>query len=122
MAPDAKTRLLIVEDSPMLIEALQTVLESDFVLDFATSGREALTKLLEISFDGVLLDYQLPGLDGFETLLCIRSQTPALPVIVMSGYDVERVAFRYGANAFLAKPFSTEALKEHLTTYVQPRT
>ncbi len=121
MTPTAKTKLLVVDDSLMLIEALQTVLESDFILEFATSGREALTKLLETSFDGVLLDYQLPGLDGFETLLCIRSQEPNLPVIVMSGYDVERIAFRYGANAFLPKPFSTETLKEHLTTYVQPR-
>src|ERR671923_1909274 len=77
MSADDKAHILVVDDLPDKILVLETVLEElGQVVVTARSGEEALRKVLEQEFAVILLDVNMPGLDGFETAALIR-QRPA---------------------------------------------
>jgi DNA-binding NtrC family response regulator len=109
-----RKQLLVIDDNAGLFDSLNDVLGNEYALEFAATGQAALLKFLSNEPDCVLLDYQLPGLDGLEILQCIRSQNPGIPVILMSGYDVRYTAIKHGANDFIAKPFEVDELKRIL--------
>ncbi len=84
----------------------------DISLTCAHEGTEALTRALEGSFDIVLLDVMLPGLDGFEILRKIRRRS-AVPVIMLTArteYDDRITGLNAGADDYLPKPFHPDEL------------
>jgi CheY-like chemotaxis protein len=105
----AKATVLIVDDSPAMLRYLRVLLELDsYQVETASNGKEALQRV----HDGcapaiVLLDLQMPGMDGLETLWGLRQLQPDLKVIMCSGVDdpeqVRRAA-SLGAQAYLTKP------------------
>lgn len=103
-------RILFVDDDPILREFAQVNLASpEASIEVASDGAEALKRLAEADFDLVLLDLEMPVLDGFDTLAAIRAdpRTADLAVIVQTGReDVEAIdkAFRLGATSFVTKP------------------
>lgn len=113
---DESSRILFVDDDPILREFAQVNLASpSTVVDVASDGRQALEILLAQSYDLVLLDLEMPVLDGFATLEQIRAH-PALSdtaVIVQTGReDVEAIdrCFRLGATSFVMKPLNWRLL------------
>jgi CheY-like chemotaxis protein len=113
---DDEARVLFVDDDPILREFAQVNLASPrTTIDLASGGAEALEMLRAQTYDIVLLDLEMPGLDGFETLTRIRAD-PALshtPVIVQTGReDVEAIdrCFRLGATSFVMKPLNWRLL------------
>jgi CheY-like chemotaxis protein len=105
----AKGKVLVVDDSPEMRRYLQTLLElNSYRVLAASSGIEALQLLMSgADPDVVLLDLEMPELNGFVTLERIRYLRPDLKVIMCSGMmDVacSRKAIRLGAEAFLVKP------------------
>lgn len=107
---DKTVRLLFVDDDPILREFAQVNLASPSArIETAADGAEALERLAAADYDIVLLDLEMPVLDGFDTLAAIRANpcTANLPVIVQTGReDVEAIdkAFRLGATSFVIKP------------------
>jgi CheY-like chemotaxis protein len=89
----------------------------------AASGVEALARLQQNGIDLVLLDMNMPGMDGIETLQRLRSLPgcASLPVIAMTADATEAHRKRYlaaGMNGYLAKPLTPEAVAEMLRLYL----
>jgi len=107
--PRSKAAILVVEDSPEIQRYLRTLLELDlYQAQTANNGEEAL-QCLRDGYDPslVLLDMQMPGMDGLETLQRIRQLRPELKVIMCSGVDDPdkmHQAAALGAQAYLLKP------------------
>ncbi len=103
-------RLLIVDDHPLFREALTSAVQMEYPTAEAVEARtigEALDVLgQKPPFDLVLLDLNIPGVQGFDGLLQIRTRHPQLPVVVVSGHEEPKVvaeALSYGAAGFIPK-------------------
>src|SRR5205807_8960240 len=102
-------RILLADDHPIVREGLRAVLETqtDFaVVAEAASGDEALRLALALQPDILLLDLEMPILDGVETIRRLRQQQPAARIIVFTAFDNdERIihAVQAGANGYLLK-------------------
>ena len=107
-------RILIVDDEPLNLDLLdQELVELGHVTERALDGSEALLKLDTANPDLVLLDYQMPGMNGIEVLREIRRRNQNLPVVIITAYGtIERAveAVKAGANDFITKPFDPEHL------------
>jgi len=121
-----KARILLVDDRPANLLALEAILSSlDQTLVRATSGEEALKALLTEDFAIILLDVQMPGMDGFETASHIkrRERTRDIPIIFLTAISREpQHAFRgYSAGAvdYLAKPFDPWVLRAKVAVFVE---
>jgi CheY-like chemotaxis protein len=105
------TRILVVDDSGTMRSIVRKILSgSRFALDIdeAEEGIAALNQLRSGKFDMVFLDYNMPGLNGFETLSEIKRETPKVAVVMMTADADDAIASRAragGALAFLKKPF-----------------
>ena len=105
-------RVLVVEDSPVIQRLIDMTLRAGgFEVEFSDSGTEGLEKALTNSYDVVVLDIGLPGLDGWQVLERIRANGPTanLPVIVLTAHGRAKVqdeADSKGANLALSKPFN----------------
>ena len=125
-ATGAKARILLVDDRSENLLALEAILSSlDQTLVRATSGEEALKALLAEDFAVILLDVQMPGMDGFETASHIkrRERTRDIPIIFLTAINREpQHAFRgYSAGAvdYLAKPFDPWVLRAKVSVFVE---
>ena len=105
----AKARILVVDDEEGMCEFLQYLLEGEgYEVDVAHSGDQALAKVEESSFDLILADIKMPGIDGLEMLRHMREADENTVVIVMTGYSsLESAikAIKYDASDYLTKPF-----------------
>ena len=124
--PEQKVNILLVDDQPKNLLALSAILDSpDLNLVKADSGIEALRCLLNQDFAVILLDVQMPNMDGFETAALIRQrqrsrQTPIIFVTALNRDDthVER-GYALGAVDYLLKPFAPEIIKSKVTVFVE---
>lgn len=109
-------RILIVDDDPDIRQVLLDRLESyGYTVETAQNGREALEVLDVSHFDGVLLDINMPEIDGGEVLKRAQQLYPTLPVIMVtaSASHIQAMKTRYqGAKGYLQKPIQQEELKE----------
>jgi DNA-binding NtrC family response regulator len=108
-----RQRLLVVDDEESVIAGLAALLEDDYEVLAATSGRAALKTFGESSPDVVLLDINLPDTSGLELLKQFKAYDESVPVVMISGtgtFDQVVEAMKSGAESFLQKPFEYEAL------------
>src|SRR5262249_44981686 len=119
-------KILLVDDRPENLSLLEHVLEApDRLLLRATSGNEALKLLLVHHFAVVLLDVQMPDMDGYETAQLMRSdpRSRAVPIIFITAGDrSDEQTFRgydVGAVDFIYKPINTHILKSKVDVFVQ---
>ena len=88
----SRTCILVVDDDPDLRSVLQERLTyRGYRVETAENGHDALTKLDQAVFDGVLLDYMMPGITGVTVLQHIRQHRPLLPVVMMTGETSSQV-------------------------------
>ncbi len=120
-----QARILLVDDRPENLLALEAILSGlNQVLVRASSGEEALRALLKDEFALILLDVQMPGMDGFETATQIkaRSLTKDIPIIFLTAEDTdEHDAYRgYAAGGadYLTKPFDPWVLRAKVQVFV----
>jgi DNA-binding response OmpR family regulator len=117
--PDAK-RVLLVEDEEALRRVMKDLLEREgFVVYEAGDGVLALDEVDRLAPDLVVLDLNLPRLDGYGVLSHLRARpaTQKLPVIVLTAKgdeDSEVRVFEYGASDYLTKPFRARALSARI--------
>ena len=107
-------KILLVDDEPLNLDLLgQELSELGYAIETAGSGAQALKKLPEISPDLVLVDYQMPELNGVEVLSAIQKSQPDLPVVIITAHGtIDRAveAMKAGAEDFIPKPFDPEHL------------
>ena len=126
MQPASRAKILLVDDRPENLLALEAILQSlGHELVRAESGEEALKRLLHDDFAVILLDVQMPGMDGFETAAHIkqRERTRHIPIIFLTAINREPShAFRgYAAGAvdYLSKPFDPWVLRAKVAVFVE---
>lgn len=109
-------KLLIVDDHPVFRQGLRDVLETDpriHIVGEAADGEIAIELAYQLSPDVILMDINLPTINGLQVTRKIRSQLPHIYVIMITGYDdAEQVfhALRSGASAYCPKDITPEAL------------
>lgn len=108
------SKLLLVDDDAELSAMLEQILTKEgYDLTLAADGEIGLRRALSGSFDLILLDVMLPGIDGFQLLQHLRQQARSTPVIMLTarGDDDDRVAgLELGADDYLPKPFNPKEL------------
>ncbi|MBO1515408.1 PAS domain S-box protein [Metabacillus bambusae] len=124
--PAKKVNILMVDDHPENLLALEAVLISpNYHLVSANSGKDALKCMLKHDFAVILLDVQMPGLNGFETakLIKAREKTRHIPIIFITAIsqDMENVhqGYSVGAIDYIFKPFHPETLKQKIEQFVK---
>jgi len=118
--------ILIVDDKIENITALKKVLEShNFVVDTALSGQEALKKILRQSYQLIILDVQMPEMDGFEVAESISgfSKTNDIPIIFLSAVNISKEfitkGYASGGHDYLVKPFDPDILVLKIRTFIK---
>jgi two-component system response regulator RegX3 len=109
-----KIRILIIEDeAPIRVGLTDVFLFHGYEVDTAADGREGLAKSLSGTFDLILLDIMLPGIDGLEICNRVRAADPEQPIIMLTakGSDEDIIhGLALGADDYVAKPFSVAQL------------
>ena len=107
-------KILIVDDEPFNLDLLeQELTELGYAIERASNGAEALQLVDKNSPDLVLLDYQMPDMNGIEVLRAIRQDNGDLPVVIITAHgSIERAveAVKARADDFITKPFDPEHL------------
>ncbi|HKY10097.1 MAG TPA: sigma-54 dependent transcriptional regulator [Candidatus Binatia bacterium] len=107
-------KILTVDDEPLNLDLLeQELADLGYAVEKADGGKAALEKLAAKPADLVLLDYQMPGMNGIEVLSQIKKKDLSLPVIMITAYGtIERAveAIKRGADDFVTKPFDPDHL------------
>lgn len=116
---EAKVRVLIVDDDRRMVKTISDILKiKGFTVLEAYTGEEALENVKRENPDCVLMDINMPGIGGVETLKLIRDASPDLPVVLMSAYatdEMETKAREQGAYAVLTKPIDFQMVLSFLS-------
>lgn len=117
----APPRLLVVDDDEAIRRLVEHSLQKLGCEPVAVGdGDQAIQRLAQESFAGVILDLRLPGKSGYDVLKWLRENGLCVPVVVITGYpdeDAYRLVELYGVLAVLVKPFTPETLITTLRRY-----
>jgi len=123
--PDMRVSLLLVDDRPENLLALEAILEPlNQHLVRANSGPEALRQVLAHEFAAILLDVQMPGMNGFEVAEIIKSRerSRTIPIIFLSAINKEEAyvfkGYSMGAVDYVFKPFNPDVLRSKVSVFV----
>jgi DNA-binding response OmpR family regulator len=115
--------ILIIDDEPDLLEKLKTLLINEhYTVTTATDGLAGLNTIWSDTFDLILLDIMLPGMDGLVILTEIRAariQTPVLMLTAKGDSEDKVIGLNLGADDYLAKPFSTGELMARIRALIR---
>jgi signal transduction histidine kinase/DNA-binding response OmpR family regulator len=120
-------RILVVDDNSLNRDLVIALLDQHkFVLDQASNGQEALEAVTHTAYDIVLMDIQMPGMDGLETTTKMRQLQKGrrIPIIALSAnvlVDLEQNSEYAGMDDFLVKPISQSRLLATLIRWLKPR-
>ncbi len=115
-------KILVIDDTPEYIEMLEDVL-LEYEVHGATNGKYGISLAREIKPDTILLDINMPGLNGYEVCRRLKKDKilKSIPVIFLTandGCDFEEIGFEVGAVDFVSKPFNAVLLKARVKTHV----
>ncbi len=119
--PKTRIRTMVVDDSPTALRAICSVVARLQNLSFvgtATNGREALALARNLRPDLVLLDLDMPVMNGIEATSCLGRDCPTTRVVIVTVHDtsgLRKLCYERGASGFIAK----EVLTDELPTVVQ---
>ncbi len=126
-------RILIADDHPIVREGLATVLEQEEdlkVVGLAENGLEAVARARELGPDIILMDLQMPEMDGVEAIQEIKEEAPDIGIIILTTYDADDYIFRgieAGARGYLLKDSPPEEVLKAIRavhkgeSLIQPR-
>jgi signal transduction histidine kinase/ActR/RegA family two-component response regulator len=117
--------ILVTEDNEENRELIKAVLNT-YNLDFAVSGEKAVTMASEKKYDLILMDIQLPGIDGVEAMRQIRKNSGKyIPIIALTAFAMKGDEEKYlheGFDGYISKPLNIELLKEEIETNINDGT
>lgn len=117
--------MLVVEDDVYNIEVIENKLNNEYTIAAAHNGKEAIEMLAAFMPDFILLDWNMPVMNGLDTLRFLKAntQTTNIPVVMMTGYMTEMddmmLAYENGVIDFIRKPFDLMELKARLRSIHQ---
>lgn len=109
-----RSRVLVAEDNPSNYKLVEVLLRRDYDLVHAVNGAEAVELFRTQGADLVLMDINMPVMDGYEALRGVREISPDVPVIALTAYAFEtdrHRMFQAGFNECLAKPLRADELR-----------
>jgi DNA-binding response OmpR family regulator len=116
-------RILVIEDEPRILEFLRLGLEAEgFTVDAAVDGVTGLSRAVSGQYELVVLDLQLPRLDGVRLLETLHVERPGLPVLILSArtdLPTKLRGFQLGAIDFVTKPFSFDELVARIRAHLR---
>lgn len=115
--------ILCVDDEPVNLNLLRSTLQEDYKLVFARSGAEALTAAIKHNPSLILLDVQMPTMNGFEVARKLKSdpQTESIPIIFVTSLideDHEQFGFEVGGVDYITKPVSPSTVRARVRTHL----
>lgn len=121
---DKKPQILIVDDVPINIHLLASLLDPDYEVSAVTSGQKVLQNVLKTQPDLILLDMIMPDMDGFAVceILKAKAETKDIPVIFVSGEtgaEMQAKGLALGAADFITKPVKPSVLESLLHTHLK---
>ena len=119
MVDSARLRLLLVDDEPLILEVLTEHFKSDYDVDTALNGADALGAILRSRPDVVMLDINMPRMNGVEVLKDIKQIDDSIAVIMVTANEqvaMAAEALRNGAFGYVPKPFDFRYLDHMLAT------
>ena len=123
---DRNYRILVVDDEKIIRDSCYRVLsKEEYKVEIVASGEAAVKRVQEASFDLILLDLKMPGMDGLETLRFFKEQDSKIVVVIITGYpDVETAvkAIKLGAYDYISKPFTPQELRLIVERSLERRT
>jgi two-component system alkaline phosphatase synthesis response regulator PhoP len=120
-------KILIIQDSPSVNAMLKFRLESGgFSVETAETGEEGIEKTKSGQYQLILLDYNLPGMNGSQVCRILRKQdnTKNIPIVFMSAKDEEKlqqITKEAGADGYLGLPFEGKKLIDQITGFLKAR-
>ncbi|MBU2550062.1 MAG: response regulator [Proteobacteria bacterium] len=116
MIDEAKTTILILDDEPIVLKRLGPALEkAGYTVEMFSRSADAFKRVEEATFDIVITDLKMEGLDGMQFLTHVKERWPGTEVIVITGFatmDTAKESFQKGVFNFLAKPFKLGEILE----------
>ncbi len=117
-------RILVIEDNPDIAANLGDFLEDrGHTVDFAGDGITGLHRAVVDEFDAIVLDLNLPGMDGLEVCRKLRSEarksTPVLMLTARDALEQKLAGFESGADDYLVKPFALQEVEARLTVLMR---
>lgn len=116
MTDEKKTRVLVLDDEQIVLKRLGPALEkAGYEVEVFSRSPEAFNRVQETTFDIVITDLKMEGLDGMQFLTQVKEGTPQTEVIVITGFatmDTAKESFQKGVFDFLAKPFKLGEILE----------
>jgi DNA-binding NtrC family response regulator len=111
---DTAASILLVDDEKEFLEILSQRFElQGFHVEAVYSGQDALDLLTHKSYDAIILDLSMPGMDGMETLKEIKARRPNMQIIILTGHGTMETgieAMKLGASDFIEKPVGFDVL------------
>ena len=107
----SRGRLLIIDDKPNMRQLLSDILSSHHDVALAIDGEDARSKLEAETFEVVMTDVRMPGMDGFDVLRLVKDRWPACEVVMMTAFatiTAAVAAMREGAYDYVQKPFDPD--------------
>ena len=121
----AKEKILVVDDEPLNMELAKDLLEvAGYVVYEATDADEAIQKAREDKFDVILMDIQLPGMDGLTATKIIKedSMNKNTPIVILTAYamkgDKEKIEAS-GCDGYLTKPINTKEFAQSVAGFLK---
>lgn len=115
-----KNKILIVDDDKTILEAIKILLEEEgFEVSVLNDGINLMKKIHSNIPNLILLDYRLPGKDGWEIAKLIKKRQPEIPIIMISADNNIKKIAEGKIEAFLAKPFDINILLALINRYLK---
>lgn len=108
----SKPKILVLDDDKTLCEVLGEELEQEnYSVTCSFNGKDGLSRLSHDTYNLLILDYNMPEMNGYEVLVQVKRTFPELPVLIISGdadIQLQKDFMTIGANDFVKKPFEFE--------------
>lgn len=115
------TKVLVVEDNPLNMElVIEILLTRGFTVHEALDGEEAIKKVESEDYDLILMDIELPGLDGVEVTKILKTRNKNIPVVALTSYAMKGDRERFmkaGFDEYLSKPLDISDFLKRLEKY-----
>jgi two-component system alkaline phosphatase synthesis response regulator PhoP len=112
-----------VDDEPIVQKFITSILNNEgYDVEMASDGAEALMSIGGKTFDAILLDINMPNVDGFQFMNIMKQKGIKTPVIILSGDEEKEIAdqsMKLGAKGYLVKPVNGRAMLEKVREHVK---
>ena len=123
---DDKKQVLLIDDDPAYIEIIKFCLEkAGFNVSVASDGQQAIDMALKEPFGLILMDVQMPNINGMEATRVLRENDIKIPIVVVTANAMkgdDEKCFQAGANDYLTKPVDIQKMMEVMKKYLSAET